>query len=241
LKSIVQEPNAINADIDVLLDLISPSLQSQCIFYRVDPDFRFDTSGGPPRIVIFLPNGNSICSCLLGRHTGIPCRHYFAVLRKYPKDRLFHLNLINPHWYTYDSVDWKNRPWVRLTSFESIPDQTPPNLPPLPTSPRANGPFQDAGILPPGQLKASSNASKIYSDIQASIHPIIQKSRTSQHIQHVQRTMARLVTELDFVAGHVLDPDSFQKSGPGRKPKKRLRNKAEKTSPQKKRRYGNPK
>ena len=50
------------------------------------------------QFIILLADGSHLCTCNLLIYYGIPCRHFFKVMRKSPNGR-FHITLINQRWY----------------------------------------------------------------------------------------------------------------------------------------------
>jgi hypothetical protein len=45
--------------------------------------------------LVLLDNGHPVCDCMMGTNLGIPCRHFYAVLRMSRSQAQFHLGLLN--------------------------------------------------------------------------------------------------------------------------------------------------
>jgi hypothetical protein len=101
-----------------IIDLVPPEYRDTSVIYRVKPPDEFDRFGRCVytyrRFVAIRPDGQSICTCLLGRHLGIPCAHFFAVLRQFPQNE-FNISMVHPHWQLPDQrIRAQTRPFVHL-------------------------------------------------------------------------------------------------------------------------------
>jgi hypothetical protein len=106
-------------DLAALIDLIPPQEQDISIIYRVKPLNRFDRFLGSipikTRYVSVKADGFAICSCLQSINLGIPCRHIFAVINKYPEAVQFNIQSIHAHWHRPDMRMLAiERPWINL-------------------------------------------------------------------------------------------------------------------------------
>src|SRR5215475_314365 len=57
-----------------------------------------ELSPNKSHFVILLKDGSHFCTCNLLISFGIPCRHFYKVLRKSSQAK-FHIKLINQRWY----------------------------------------------------------------------------------------------------------------------------------------------
>ena len=126
---------------------LSPS-GSHVRVYRVRTRPQYDEYGRTlyirRRFVAFNDqHGGHLCSCMKGTHTGIPCRHFFAVLRLVPTEG-FSLRDVASRWVQPPLRDYiDSRPVVylnHLPAVHPIPETAvrSPNLSPsinLPTTP----------------------------------------------------------------------------------------------------------
>lgn len=51
--------------------------------------------------VAVIDSGRVLCDCLMAINVGIPCRHFFTVLRRSDGAVVFHLALYNPRYTTF--------------------------------------------------------------------------------------------------------------------------------------------
>jgi len=101
-----------------VMDLVPEHARSTVKIYRIKPPNRYNTMGQVEykrkRYVVIFRNGFDLCTCLLGRHTGIPCSHFFAVLR-HRTEHSFNIAQINQRWHNpLDLASSCSRPWVSL-------------------------------------------------------------------------------------------------------------------------------
>jgi hypothetical protein len=60
-------------------------------------------------------DGFAICSCLQSINLGIPCRHIFAVINKYPEAVQFNILSIHAHWHRPDMRNLAiEHPWINI-------------------------------------------------------------------------------------------------------------------------------
>lgn len=107
-----------------LLNLLPRNVVPQSHLYCVKPPDEIDRRGTivhlRQRFVAILPDGQAICSCLKGRHHGIPCRHFLAVLRKF-RNHSFNMKLLHYHWQRLDKrTEALSRPDVYLPQTEYL-------------------------------------------------------------------------------------------------------------------------
>lgn len=108
-----------------IMDLVPEHARSTLKIYRIKPPNRYNTLGQVEfkrkRYVVIFRNGFELCTCLLGRHTGIPCSHFFAVLRHRTKHS-FNIAQINQRWHNPSDLQSSgSRPWV---SLQTEPQET---------------------------------------------------------------------------------------------------------------------
>ena len=101
-----------------VMDLVPEHARSTVKIHRIKPPNRYNTLGQVEykrkRYVVIFRNGFELCTCLLGRHTGIPCSHFFAVLR-HRTEHSFNIAQINQRWHNpLDLPSSGSRPWVSL-------------------------------------------------------------------------------------------------------------------------------
>ncbi|CAG8722025.1 258_t:CDS:2, partial [Funneliformis caledonium] len=63
-------------------------------------EIKLELSQTKSHFVILMIDGNHFCTCNFLISFGVPCRHFYKVLRKSPEAK-FHISLINQRWY-YD-------------------------------------------------------------------------------------------------------------------------------------------
>jgi len=106
-----------------------------------------------PRIVAVLRSGMVHCTCCMDRYMGIPCRHFFMVMRSTEhQDIGFGLTQIHSHWIDPQhrlsssvTKDWVYLYDVHATSDSSLRDlpsatsvSPTPSVPPTPSFPPSN-------------------------------------------------------------------------------------------------------
>ena len=101
------------------MDLVPPHVRSSVVVYRVKPPSVYNTLGlveyKRKRYVVIHSEGHEICSCLHGRHTGIPCRHFFAVVKYAKRPHGFNIAQVHEHWINPLLIgETRVRPWVYL-------------------------------------------------------------------------------------------------------------------------------
>ncbi|TEB26895.1 hypothetical protein FA13DRAFT_1635364, partial [Coprinellus micaceus] len=127
-------------------------------------------------------NGGYVCDCTMGLNMGIPCRHFFAVLRQNTNLTL-RMNMIAKRWYKTrtstrihaSSLCIGNRTCTSSTSLRShpAPKASLDNpLQPLPFNPEA----------PPSTRTLP--AREVYSEAQAAIGPIVRHIQTQDDLDH---------------------------------------------------------
>jgi hypothetical protein len=88
--------------------------------YRVKPDDKLEDGGKVTyvrrRHVTILNTGFHLCTCVLERHVGIPCRHFFAILRVMRESKhKFNIAQVNLHWHLpHELSRSQNRPWISI-------------------------------------------------------------------------------------------------------------------------------
>ena len=94
------------------------SLHPDTAFFRVKPNDIFGAGGERTyirrRIVAIMPNGYAICTCIMERHIGFPCRHFFAVLN-HNAQHGFNVIQVHLHWHEPAEIALaQGRPWINL-------------------------------------------------------------------------------------------------------------------------------
>lgn len=94
------------------------SLRSGTVFFRVKSNDIFEAGGERTYIcrwiVAIMPDGTAICTCIMERHMGFPCRHFFAVLNHNPRHR-FNIMQIHLHWHEPAEITFaQGRSWIHL-------------------------------------------------------------------------------------------------------------------------------
>ena len=81
------------------------------IFYLTNPN----TS----HFIYLLKDGTFLCTCMINRTHGYPCRHYYRIMTLTPTAR-FHIGLINRRWYqdTLQDADISNNTFVVVSSLK---------------------------------------------------------------------------------------------------------------------------
>ena len=78
-----------------------------------------------------LPGGYPICTCMLERHVGFPCRHFFAVMNKHTEHE-FNIMQVHLHWHDPQKILLsQGREWIyldRRPSFK-LPRRRAPESP----------------------------------------------------------------------------------------------------------------
>ncbi|KIO33044.1 hypothetical protein M407DRAFT_66069, partial [Tulasnella calospora MUT 4182] len=71
-------------------------------------------------LLVLLDYGAYLCDCCMGTNLGIPCRHYFAVLRAMRSPPIsFHIGLIRLRWLNDPNLDISSVPPVTLDLVET--------------------------------------------------------------------------------------------------------------------------
>jgi hypothetical protein len=110
-----------------IMDLVPPSDRASVKIYRVKPSNRYNALGTVEykrkRYIVIRPDGFELCTCLYGRHTGVPCRHFFAVVNHAPETHGFNIAQVHRHWINPLEVDNAvGRSWIYLRAYGN---QTP--------------------------------------------------------------------------------------------------------------------
>ena len=123
-----------------LLDLIPPNIRDQVEILRVKPHNQMNRKDQfvyiKKRYVAFLPDGSHLCSCLQGRHLGLPCRHFFAAILIY-RQHGFHINLVHKNWVVPSrrmhmaTRYWIYLPQLKYSSGQSITTTPHSSRPPV--------------------------------------------------------------------------------------------------------------
>src|SRR5271169_2159022 len=108
--------------LDALLDCIPVPARAEMRMYRVKPQDVIDKSGRciyiKKRYVAILSKGEHICTCLLGRHTGIPCQHFFAVINRFRTRHGFNISEVHTHWRLPSERERSElRQWIHLPVY----------------------------------------------------------------------------------------------------------------------------
>ena len=83
------------------------------------------------RYVAIISGGHALCTCLRGQNLGIPCRHFFAVMKLNPDIR-FSLAQVHDQWIFPEKRRSKEmRPWVRCLSGDLRSTGGSETLPPV--------------------------------------------------------------------------------------------------------------
>jgi hypothetical protein len=107
-----------------ILELVPMAEQSKALVYRVKPPDVY-VSGKlmytRKRYVVIQQDGTATCTCLLGRHLGIPCQHFFAVLMKFTQHG-FNIRQVNLHWHQPERINLSLKvEWIHHRTFAPIP------------------------------------------------------------------------------------------------------------------------
>ena len=107
-----------------LLQSIPSHLLPRFHVYRVKPEDEYDNSGRRKymrmRFVAILKSGFAYCTCALERNSGVPCRHFFAVLTRTPPGThyfnilQFHFNWVSPQ----ERRRASDREWITIEPSE---------------------------------------------------------------------------------------------------------------------------
>ena len=107
-----------------LLQSIPPYLLPGFHVYRIKPEDEYDDSGRRKymrmRFMAILKSGFAYCTCALKRHSGVPCRHFFAVLiRTPPGTHYFNILQIYFNWVSpQERRRASNREWIAIELSE---------------------------------------------------------------------------------------------------------------------------
>jgi len=69
-----------------------------------------------PNFVCLLNNGTFLCTCMINKTYGYPCRHFYRVMTITPTAR-FHIGLVNQRWYKdiLQGTDISNKEFVAIS------------------------------------------------------------------------------------------------------------------------------
>ncbi|TEB35807.1 hypothetical protein FA13DRAFT_1624509 [Coprinellus micaceus] len=134
-------------------------------------------------ILALLANGGYVCDCTMGLNMGIPCRHFFAVLRQNTNLTL-RMNMIAKRWYKNQNLDTESMPQVSASEIG-------PALRPPPSAatqhPKASldNPLQPLPFNPEAPPSTRTlPAREVYSEAQAAIGPIVRHIQTQDDLDH---------------------------------------------------------
>jgi hypothetical protein len=113
-----------------------------------------------------LDTGHPMCDCMMGVNLGIPCRHFYTVLRLSQSPTQFHLGLINQRYASSDFYStvlnrfdrWLSNPNLDITATRAVgigytttADDSTEALTPihLPSFHRCPSPLPETRTLPP--------------------------------------------------------------------------------------------
>ncbi|TMC19086.1 MAG: hypothetical protein E6J34_15615 [Chloroflexi bacterium] len=102
-----------------VLQCVPTALHSTMSIYRVKPRNEYTPAGEVlykrTRYVIIYQEGFALCTCLLGRHLGIPCSHFFAVMQRFPEKHGFNIAQVHQKWHNpFGRERCLDRPWIYL-------------------------------------------------------------------------------------------------------------------------------
>ena len=98
--------------------------------YRVKPDDKTEPGGKTTyvrrRHLAILNTGFALCTCAMERHVGIPCRHFFAVLRMMANGTYgFNIAQVNLHWHLpHELSRSQERDWIYLSRTQTSHNPT---------------------------------------------------------------------------------------------------------------------
>ena len=114
------EVNARYVTLASLLQSVPEKQRTGAKVYRVKPDDKLEDGGKVTyvrrRHVAILNTGFHLCTCVLERHVGIPCRHFFAVLRVMRENKHeFNIAQVNLHWHLpHELSRSQTRSWISI-------------------------------------------------------------------------------------------------------------------------------
>lgn len=196
-------------------------------------------------------NKFEVCTCLKGRHSGIPCRHFFAVIKEHPAKHPFNIAQIHPRWVEYEKRQNSiNRPWIYLASPQSANATVVSNNPNLatqtvaPSTPHCGimEPFDDRVVTPRQSSKKSSKS--IYGNTMEAVKHFLKTNNSQdaseEFLKHVETKIAetnernRRADPLPPGSSRIIDPP--KNSAKGRKRNARYKGKDETQKSSKKQR-----
>jgi hypothetical protein len=132
--------------------------------------------------IAILDTGHPICDCMMGTNLGLPCRHFYSVLRA--SDSIcFHLGLVNRRWLSDPTLD------LTTTQAVTIGHKSPTNLTttviphPLPSLHRPTSPQPITRALPPKVIH----------------HQAITKFQDVLHYVHTEEELQNLTADIDVL------------------------------------------
>jgi hypothetical protein len=75
------------------------------------------SNSGTSHFVYILSDGTFLCTCMLQKSHGYPCRHFYRIMTLTPTAR-FHIGLVSRHWYKdmLQGVDITNNEFIVISS-----------------------------------------------------------------------------------------------------------------------------
>ncbi|KAH6904733.1 hypothetical protein BKA70DRAFT_1109028 [Coprinopsis sp. MPI-PUGE-AT-0042] len=137
-------------------------------------------------VVAILRDSSFLCDCMMPTNKGLPCRHFYAVLKRAPNVRLS-LGHVRRRWFANKDLDISRISPVAANENEPRRSDVPMSAQTVPLSnplERVQGP--QATPPPATQTIPSREA---YHEANASIRPIVNQIQTRQELEEFQRVL----------------------------------------------------
>ncbi|KAH6874625.1 hypothetical protein BKA70DRAFT_1480019 [Coprinopsis sp. MPI-PUGE-AT-0042] len=157
-------------------------------------------------VVAALRGGSYVCDCMMGVNLGIPCRHFYAILRR-NQNMALSLGHFRRRWYKDQKLDLSHVGAAKASELE------PPRLigNTVQTVPLPN-PLEDIHTNtapPPTQTLPSREA--LY-EAQAALRPIVNTIQTQEDMNDLQRVLQEYLLNRN-TEGRIRDPPALDPKG----------------------------
>ncbi|KZV84183.1 hypothetical protein EXIGLDRAFT_589923, partial [Exidia glandulosa HHB12029] len=137
--------------------------------------------------IAVIDDQRHICDCMMLSNLGMPCRHFFAVLRRVPAT-LFHIGLIRARWLKNPALDMST---LAPVSLNHVVPEARLQLPAEQLSTALSNPLDDSRPTP-APPTTTIGARVVFHEAQAALKPLMSRVRTQEQLDRLVQALNTL-------------------------------------------------